>query len=54
MTRPGSALDRCYRLGWDEGCSAFGMTYDDDPESDRSVAYDTGRTDRRRAEGIEA
>jgi hypothetical protein len=32
-----------FRLGFAEAHSDMGMTYDDDPESNRSVAYDTGR-----------
>lgn len=35
-------------LGFREGNGDVGMTYDDDPESPRSVAYDVGRTLRRR------
>ncbi len=34
-------------LGFREGRGDLGMTYDDDPESPRSVAYDVGRTVRR-------
>lgn len=34
---------RIYRLGISEAHSSLGMTYDDDPESPRSVAYDLGR-----------
>lgn len=34
--------------GYREGWSGFGLTFDDDPESPRSVAYDVGRTLRRR------
>lgn len=33
-----------FSLGYEEGLGAFGMTYDDDPFSDRSVAYDHGRS----------
>ena len=29
--------------GFAEGLLSVGTTYDDDPESDRSVAYDLGR-----------
>lgn len=32
-----------HSLGVAEAHSAFGMTYDDDPESPRSRAYDLGR-----------
>jgi hypothetical protein len=35
-------------LGWAEGLGDMGMTYDDDPESPRSRAYDTGRNWRRK------
>lgn len=35
-------------LGFREGRGDSGMTYDGDPSSDRSVAYDVGRTLRRR------
>lgn len=35
-------------LGFREGRGEMGMTYDDDPCSPRSVAYDVGRTIRRR------
>ena len=31
-------------LGYQETDSGFGMTYDDDPESPRSQAYDIGLT----------
>ena len=34
-----------YALGFSEADGAIGMTYDGDPESDRSRAYDRGRTD---------
>jgi hypothetical protein len=34
---------RIYRLGIKEAHHSFGMTYDDDPWSPRSVAYDLGR-----------
>ena len=37
-------LARIWQLGYDESASAFGRTWDDDPASDRSVAYDEGRT----------
>ena len=50
---PGSPLHEAWQLGYDEGLDAVGMTYDDDPESARSVAYDVGRTARERSEGIE-
>ena len=30
-------------LGFRESAGGMGMTYDDDPDSPRSVAYDTGR-----------
>jgi hypothetical protein len=33
-----------FALGYDEGLDSMGMTYDDDPGSDRSVAYDLGRS----------
>lgn len=36
-----------FDLGYDEGLSDFGMTYDDDSTSDRSMAYDLGRSLRR-------
>jgi hypothetical protein len=35
-------------LGYREGLDSMGMTYDDDPESPRSTAYDVGRTLRRK------
>lgn len=47
----GSALAAIWQLGFDEAHSAFGMTYDDDPGSERSVAYDEGRT---AGEGVDA
>lgn len=34
-------------LGFREGRGDMGMTYDNDPGSPRSVAYDVGRTIRR-------
>lgn len=34
---------RIYLLGRSEAYSSFGMTYDDNPESMRSIAYDMGR-----------
>ena len=33
-----------FRLGVSEAGGDMGMTYDDDAESPRSVAYDVGRT----------
>jgi hypothetical protein len=42
-----------YMLGYDEGLGECGMTYDDDPESQLSRAYDAGRTVRRVLEGWE-
>lgn len=33
-----------FALGFTESGSDFGMTYDENPWSDRSVAYDNGRT----------
>lgn len=41
---PGSELATIWQLGYEERDSAFGMTYDDNPESPRSRAYDEGRT----------
>ena len=40
------SCQRCvaWNLGREESGDAFGMTYDNDPESPRSVAYDNGRT----------
>ena len=32
-----------FLMGLREATGDFGMTYDDDPESPRSVAYDMGR-----------
>lgn len=40
----GSELAAIWRLGYDESASDVGRTYDDHPESERSVAYDQGRT----------
>lgn len=40
---PGSEEIAAYKLGISEAHHACGMTYDDDPESPRSVAYDWGR-----------
>lgn len=36
-------LVKAFILGFREAGSDLGMTYDDDPESSRSVAYDHGR-----------
>ena len=36
--------------GFAEGLLSTGITYDDNPESDRSMAYDMGRTLREVAE----
>jgi hypothetical protein len=36
-----------FRLGFDEGDGDVGMTYDDDPSSERSAAYDMGRSYKR-------
>lgn len=36
-----------FALGYAEGDGDMGMTYDDDPGSDRSMAYDLGRSMRR-------
>lgn len=33
-----------FELGFDEGLDGMGMTYDDDPTSPRSTAYDLGRS----------
>ena len=38
---------RIFALGWSEAYSSDGMTYDGDPYSPRSEAYDTGRDLRR-------
>lgn len=38
---------RIFALGWAESADGCGMTYDDDPSSPRSSAYDLGRNDRR-------
>lgn len=32
-----------FKLGWREAYTSNGMTYDDDPWSNRSLAYDAGR-----------
>lgn len=40
----GSELSRIWQLGYDECTSDSGRTYDDHPASERSVAYDEGRT----------
>jgi hypothetical protein len=53
ITKHLSQLLACFRLGFKEGTSDFGMTYDDDPESPKSRAYDHGRTFRRVYEGLE-
>lgn len=37
-------LIRAFVLGFRECAEAWGMTYDDDPDSPRSRAYDHGRT----------
>lgn len=42
-----SAHEAEFALGYAEGDGDVGMTYDDDPGSDRSVAYDLGRSLRR-------
>jgi hypothetical protein len=42
-----------YQLGYEEGLSDFGMTFDDNPDSTQSRAYDAGRTVRRVLEGWE-
>lgn len=34
---------RIFALGWREAHSDIGMTYDNDPSSARSEAYDVGR-----------
>ncbi|WP_396908918.1 hypothetical protein [Mycolicibacterium sp.] len=40
------SLEDCYSLGFDEGYKSsfggMGMTFDDDPNSPRSEAYDRG------------
>ena len=33
-----------FAWGFDEGDEAMGVTFDNDPESPRSVAYDLGRS----------
>jgi hypothetical protein len=48
IKHPGLALNALhhraeFRQGWSEALDSNGVTYDDDPESDRSRAYDTGR-----------
>lgn len=40
-------------LGFREGLGGVGMTYDDDPDSPRSVAYDEGRWLRQELAGWE-
>lgn len=40
-------------LGFREGDGDVGMTYDDDPDSPKSVAYDTGRAIRRKLLNME-
>lgn len=40
-------LADAWLLGFNEGDGDIGMTYDNDPASPRSVAYDEGRTARR-------
>jgi len=42
-----------WQFGYDEAEGDVGITYDDDPESPRSVAYDEGRTAGRIALGLE-
>jgi hypothetical protein len=39
----GSEMAAIWQLGHDEAGGDVGMTYDDDPGSPRSVAYDEGR-----------
>lgn len=34
---------RIFALGWREALTSNGMTYDNDPSSPRSEAYDVGR-----------
>ncbi len=46
-------LRKIYQLGYREGLGDFGMTYDNNPESERSRAYDRGRTARRVGAGLE-
>lgn len=46
-------LAAIWQLGYDEGLGEIGMTYDDDPTSERSVAYDKGRAARRAEAGLE-
>lgn len=43
---------RIFALGWRESAGDCGMTYDDNPDSPRSSAYDLGRNDRRMAWGL--
>lgn len=42
---------RIFVLGFSEGRGDLGMTYDDDPSSPRSEAYDAGRDLRRWGRG---
>jgi len=37
-------MEQAFRLGWEEADGEVGTTYDDDPTSPRSEAYDCGRT----------
>lgn len=46
-------LKKIYQMGYREGLGDVGMTYDNDPESERSRAYDKGRTARRVSAGLE-
>lgn len=46
-------LVSAFALGLDEAADDVGMTYDDDPDSLRSRAYDFGRTIGRERLGIE-
>ena len=41
------SVDAATLLGFIEGSGDVGMTYDDDPDSDRSAAYDAGRAERK-------
>ena len=43
---------RAFILGFREGTGNVGMTYDDDPWSPRSRAYDYGRYLRQKVEAI--
>jgi hypothetical protein len=53
VTAESASFAAAFQMGYEDGAGDMGMTFDDDPESPRSRAYDLGRTMRRSLEGMD-